>query len=148
MGKNTLYLSVPCQKSLKTCERDYAFRRLACFLQPLAKYKLPMFLHFLSQTRIRGVSCCHTALERFQHKNYLYSAVHKELQYHLTCNRYCSTGWKSPEQNPACVGLHLHCPFALFQCTARWVTCGLDLNYNWISFCLPTFVFPFLLSIY
>lgn len=137
MGKNTLYLSVPWLKSLKTCETDYAFRRLACFLQPLAKYRLPMFLHFLSQTRDRGISCCHTALERFQHKNYLYSAMYKELQYHLTHVQQVLQHWLKVFWAESCM---CRIAFALSFCS---VPVHSSLSYLWSRFELQLDLFLF-----
>lgn len=96
-----------------------------------------MFLHFLSQTRDRGMSCCHTALERFQHKTYLYSAVYKGLQYHVTRMQQLLQHWLKVFWAESCM---CRIAFALPFCS---VPAHRSLTYLWSWFELQPDLFLF-----
>lgn len=134
---NTQYFPVPRQKSLKTCERDRDFfRGLTHFLQPSASYKLLIFYQFyLLKWRQRHILLSHCFGEISTYKLLIFWSF---FILHM-CNSCCNTGWKSSEQNPACLDFICIVLFPQFQCTDLWLTCGLDLNYNCISFCWLTY---------
>lgn len=116
----TLYPPVPWQVSLETYQKTVTSSEDLLAFPSSLQVTSYWYFSVVPLEIETGMSCCHGALKRCQHKISSYSALYKELQYYLTRVQQLLQHWLKVFRG----GFHLHCPFDVFWCADLWLTRG------------------------